>query len=158
LLNCLVGGDEGQVYGGARRGGQLFLGLLGRLHEALGGHLVLGEVYALGLLELSYHPLDDLGVEVVAAEVVVAAGSLDLEDPLAELQDRNVECAAAEIEDEDSLVLLLVEAVGQGRCGRLVDDALDVEAGDPAGVLGGLALGVLEVGRHRDHGVGNLFT
>ena len=55
-------------------------------------------------------------------------------------------------------VLLLVEAVGQGRRGRLVDDAQHVEAGDLAGVLGGLALGVVEVGRHGDDGLRDLLA
>jgi hypothetical protein len=47
--------------------------------------------------------------------------------------------------------VLLVEAVGERRRGRLVDDAQHLEAGDLAGILGGLALGVVEIGRHRDH-------
>ena len=68
----------------------------------------------------------------------------------------HVEGAAAEVEDQDLLVdALLVEAVREGRGGGLVDDALDVEAGDLTGVLGGLALGVVEVGRNGDDGVGD---
>ena len=95
-------------------------------------------------------------VEVVAAEVVVARGRLDLEDALAQLEHGHVERAAAEVEDEDGLIgAVLVEAVGERGRGRLVDDAQDVEAGDLAGVLGGLALRVVEVRRHRDHGVGD---
>src|SRR5215211_3549814 len=154
----LVGGDERQVYRGARRGGELPLGLLGRLDEPLGRHLVLREVYALGPSELRDHPLDDLGVEVVTTEVVVAARGLDLEDPLAELEDRDVERPATQVEDEDGLVLLLVQPVGQGRRSRLVDDPLDVEPGDAARVLGRLALGILEVGRNRDDRLGDLLT
>ena len=50
---------------------------------------------------------------------------------------------------------LLVEAVGERGRGGLVDDADDVEAGDLAGVLRRLALGVVEVGGHRDDDVGD---
>src|ERR687891_199535 len=55
------------------------------------------------------------------------------------------------VDYEDRLVGLLVEPVGQRGRGRLVDDALDLEAGDAAGVLGGLALVVVEVRGNGDH-------
>jgi hypothetical protein len=75
---------------------------------------------------------------------------------LAHLEQGHVERAATEVEDEDELVLLaLVEAVGQGGRGGLVDDAQDVEARDLAGLLGGLALGVVEVRRDGDDRVGD---
>ena len=129
--------------------GELDLRLLRRLLQALERHAVLAQVDALGLLELGDEPVDDALVEVVAAEVRVAVGGLDLDDALADLEDRDVEGAAAEVVDRDGLVLLLVEAVGQRRRGGLVDDAQDVEPGDLAGVLGRLALRVVEVGRAR---------
>ncbi len=153
-----VGGDVGQVDLGGCRGRQLDLRLLGGLLEALQGLLVLGQVDPLVLLVLGQQPVDDALVEVVTAEVRVAVGGLDLEDALAELEDRDVEGAAAQVVDGDLLVALLVQAVGQGRRGRLVDDPLDVEAGDPAGVLGRLALGVVEVGRDGDDGLGHLLA
>ena len=145
--------DEGQVDLSLLRGGELGLGLLGLLVETLEGHLVLRQVNPLRLLELRDEPVDDRLVEVVAAQVVVTRGGLDLEDAVADLEHRHVERAASEVEDEDRLVrALLVEAVGQRRGGGLVDDALDVEAGDLAGVLGRLALVVVEVRRDGDHG------
>jgi len=80
-------------------------------------------------------------VPVVAAEVGVAVGAAHLEDAVAELEDRDVEGAAAEVIDGDLLVLLLVEAVGERGRGGLVDDAQDLKAGDLAGVLGGAGAG-----------------
>ena len=95
--------------------------------------LSLRQVDALGVLELGHQPLDDLVVPVVAAELGVARGGLDLEDALADLEHRDVEGPAAEVEDEDGLVrVLLVEPVGQRGGGRLVDDAEHLEAGDLA--------------------------
>ena len=146
----LVGRDERQVDVAGLRRAQLDLGLLGGLVETLQGHLVFAQVDALALQELGHHPVDDGLVEVVAAEVRVAVGGTHLEDALPEVEDGDVEGAAAEVEHEDRLVVLLVEAVGE-RGGRgLVDDALDLEAGDLAGVLGGLALRVVEVRRDGD--------
>ena len=102
------------------------------------------------LLELGDEPIDDALVEVVAAQVGVAVGGLDLDDAFADFEDGDVERTAAEVVDGDGLVFLLVEAVGKRGRGGLVDDALDVETGDFARVLGGLALGVVKVGRHGD--------
>ena len=83
-------------------------------------------------------------------------GGLDLEHAVADLEHRHVEGAAAEVEHEDRLVgALLVEAVGEGGRGGLVDDAQHLEAGDLARLLGGGALGVVEVGRDGDDGLGD---
>src|SRR5690606_3877697 len=74
------------------------------------------------------------------------------------LDDGDVEGATTQVVDGDYPVAAgLVHTVGQGRGGGLVDDALDIEAGDAAGVLGGLALGVVEVGGHGDHRLGDGF-
>ena len=104
LRAFLRGGDERQVDLRRHRRGELDLRLLGGLVEPLQRHLVGGEVDPLVALELRDHPVDDRLVEVVAAEVVVAVGRLDLEDAVAELEHRHVERAAAEVEDEDRLV------------------------------------------------------
>ena len=78
---------------------------------------------------------------------------------VADFQHGHVEGAAAQVVHPDLLVLLLlVHAVGHGGGGGLVDDALDVQAGDAAGVLGGLALRVGEVGRDGDDRLGDLLA
>ena len=90
-------------------------------------------------------------VEVVAAERRVAAGGDDLEHALRQPQQRDVEGAAAEVVDRVEALAAVVQPVGDGRRGRLVDQAQHVQAGQLRGVLGRLALRVVEVGRHGDH-------
>jgi hypothetical protein len=88
--------------------------------------------------------------------MVVAGRCLDFEDAVADVEHRDVEGATAKVKDEDCVVRrLLVEPVGERGGGRLVDDPLHLEAGDLAGVLGRLALVVVEVGGDRDHGAVN---
>ena len=92
-------------------------------------------------------------VDVVAAQVRVAVGGLHFEDAVAQLEDGDVEGAAAEIVDGDGAFLGAVEAVGQRGGGGLVDQAQDFKAGHAARVFGGLALRIVEVGGHGDDGL-----
>ena len=147
---------QGDVRGG--HAGELDLRLLSGLAQTLHGDAVAGEVHALALLELAHEVVGDRVVEVVAAETVVAGGGKNLDDAVADLEDGHVERAAAEVIDHDLLVGFLVQTVGQSGRGRLVDDALDVEASDLAGVLRRLTLGVGEVGGNGDDGLGDGLT
>jgi hypothetical protein len=67
-------------------------------------------------------------VEVLATQVGVAGGGHHFEDTVVYREQRNVERAAAEVENEDVLFAcaLLIKAVRNGRGGRLVDDAQNV--------------------------------
>ena len=150
--------DERQVDLVLLRRGKGDLGLLGLFLDALEGVGLLREIDAGVLLELVDDPIHEAIVPVVAAEVRVAVGGLDLENAVADLEHGNVERAAAEVVDGDLLVLLLVETVGQRSGGRLVDDAQHLQAGDLPGVLGRLALGVVEVGGDRDDGLRDLLA
>ena len=153
---AVVGGDEGQVDRrlGDRR--ELALGALGGLLQPLQRHAVVAQVDAALGLELQDQPVHDPLVEVLAAEVGVAGGRLDLEDAVRKLEHRNVEGAAAEVVDRDGLrAPPLVDAIGERRRGGLVDDAQHLEAGDASGVLGRLALRVVEVRRDGDDRLGH---
>ena len=150
-----VGGDIGQVDVAGGDAGQLDLGLLGGLLQTLHGHLVAAEVDAIGALELTDQILHDTLVEVVTAQTVVAGGGQHLDDAVVDLQNGHIEGAAAQVVHHDLLGLLLVHAIGQRGGGRLVDDTLHVQTGDLAGVLGGLTLGVGEVGGDGDDSLGD---
>ena len=112
------------------------------------------------VLERGDEPVDDRLVPVVAAQDGVATGGLNFKHAVADFEDRNVECAAAEVEDKNCLVAFAAtfKAVGQGRCGWFVDNAEHLEAGDLAGFFGRGALGIVEVCRHRNNGLVDFFT
>ena len=95
--------------------------------------------------------LDKDAVHIGAAELRVAARRLDLEDALPELHDRDIERAAAKVDDDNAQVLAEpIEAVGERGCSRLVDEPRRFEACDPASVLRRAALVVVKIGRHGD--------
>ena len=73
---------------------------------------------------------------------------------MVDAQDGDVQGAAAEVVDQHRLVLLGVEAVGDGGGGRLVDEGQHLEAGGAGAELGGVAGQPLGVGRDGDDGVG----
>src|SRR5262249_26302015 len=73
-------------------------------------------------LQLRGDDAHDRTVEIVATKVSVAIRREDLEDAIADRQDRAVKGPAAEVVDGDGALLALVEPVGQRRGGRFVDD------------------------------------
>jgi hypothetical protein len=154
-----VGDDEGEVDLGVRRAGELVLGPLGGLLQALKGHPVVAQIDLRLLHEPLGQPVDDALVEVLTAEEGVAVGAAHLEHAAVQLQDADVEGAAAEVVHRHPLGLgalrLLVHPVGQRGGGGLVDDAKHVQPGDAPGVLGGLALAVVEVRGDGDDRLGH---
>jgi hypothetical protein len=147
-----VGGDEGKVDVGLEGRRQLNLGLLGGLTDTLDGHAVAREVDALLGLELLDEVTDKGDVEVLTTKVSVTVGGLDLEYTAGDLKNGDIESTSAKIVDSDNAVVLL-ETVGKSSGGRLVDHTHDVKTRDLTGVLGGLTLLVVEVGRDSDNGV-----
>ena len=144
--------NEGQVQLCAQRAGQLLLGLFGLLFQAAHGGGVAAQVDAVGFLELRHRILHDPLIEIIAAQMGVAAGGQHREGAVLDLDDGDIEGAAAQVIDQNLLRCFVVQAIGH-RCGRrFVDDAQHVQPRDAACILRGLALAVVEVGGHRDDG------
>ena len=129
---------------------QFALGLFRRLANAEHRRLVPLQIYLFRALKLVGQIIRQPLVEVVAAEVVVAAGRQHLDHAVADLDERNVKCAAAEVVNQNLLRLSVVEAVGERRRRRLVDDAQHVQPRDAPRVARSLTLAVREIRRNGD--------
>jgi len=118
------------------------LGLLALSAQTAHGTGVALDVKAALLLEGSDAELDKYVIEVLTAQVGVAVGGLHFEDAILNGEERDIEGATTEIEDENVLLTLalLVETVGNSSGSGFVDDALDVESSNGTSVLGGLTL------------------
>merc|ERR1719352_710379 len=156
--------EEGiDLDGGLRGGGEGALGALAGGAEAAEGAGVAGDVLLVLALELLDEVVHEALVEVLASKVGVTRGGLHLENALLNGEEGHVEGAAAEVEDEHvalraAVHVLLVETVRDRRRGGLVDDAHAVDARDDGGILGRLALGVVEVRGDGDDGVLDLLA
>lgn len=136
-----VGSDEGQVDVGLHQGRELAFGLLGSVTQTLHGHLVLAQVDAIGLLELADDVQHQSVVKVLAAEEGVSGCRFHLEDAILNLQDADVKCASSQVIHSNGAALFRgLQAVRQRGSSGLVNDTLDFQARDAAGVLGCLAL------------------
>ncbi len=153
-----VGGDERQVHLGLGDRAQLDLRLLRSLEQTLQRLGILAQVDALLALEGVGEMVDQPAVEVVPTQMAVAGRRPNLDDPVADVEDADVEGAAAEVEHQHGLVAVLVQPVGQRRGGRLVDDPQHLQTGDPTRVSRRGALRVIEVGGHGDDCLGNLLA
>ena len=142
--------DERQIDFGLSGRRQFDLGLFGGLLQPLQCELVATQIDALLFLEFVGQIANQTHVEILTAEEGVAVGRLHLEHAVADFEHGNIESAAAKVIDRDRALLRLVEAVGERSGGRLVDDTQNLEARDLAGVLGRLALGVVEISRNGD--------
>ena len=82
-----VGCDERQVDVAGRHAAELYLGLFGGLLKALHSRFVCRKVNAVLLLEFGNKVVDNLIVEVVAAEVSIAVGGKNLEHAVADFKN-----------------------------------------------------------------------
>ena len=98
-------------------------------------------------------------IQIVTAQPCIPMSGKHLKNAFVQLQDAEVESASAEIVNRYlGMIFELVQTVGQCRGGRLIDDAFHHEPGQLAGLAGGVALGIVEIGGDCDDGVCDRFA
>ena len=164
LRTGLVSRNVRQVHFGFLTARKFDLGLFSGVLQTLQGKHIAAEINAVVLLEFGDQVFDQATVKVFAAQERVAVGGKHFEllvtVNVGDVDHGDIERAAAQVIDADLAVFVahLVKTESQSCGRRFVDDALDFETGNAAGVLGGLTLAVVEVGRNRDHGFGHRFA
>ena len=144
----LIRRDKRQIHHGFKLIGQLNLGFFRGFLQALQSHGVLADINAFLLAEFFGNEIDQALIKVVATKMAIAVGAHDFKHAVTNIQNADVECSAAQIKHGNAAVLFLFQTIRQCRGGWLIDDALHLKTSDFAGVLGGLALTVVEICRH----------
>lgn len=125
-----VHGEEGKVDVSLGGAGKFNLGVFSGFLDSLDGLDILGDVDSALLLELGADVFDEGVVKVLTAEKSVTVSGFDFEDTLLDFEDGDIEGSSTEIIDGDDFVFVLVETIGEGGCGGLVDDSENVKTGD----------------------------
>ena len=121
LNNALLTGADGHRHGLAGPGGQLALGQFRRSQNLSGMRLPEGRSLVLVRQCVLDKPFGKGGGEVFASEAVIAGAGPDLHDTFKQIKQRDIEGAAAQIEDEElAFAVGLVQAVSHRGGGRLV--------------------------------------
>ena len=85
-------------------------------------------------------------VKVFTTKMGVSGSSQDFEYTIVNGKEGYIKGTSSEVVDNDlRFTAFLVETVGNGGCGRLVDDTQDLETSDGTGVLRRLALSIVKV-------------
>ncbi|KAF4521369.1 hypothetical protein B566_EDAN006958, partial [Ephemera danica] len=153
-VNALV--QSVDLDAGLRAARQCSLGSLGGRAETSQSARVATQVFLVFTLELVSKVLHHAVVKVLATQVSVSCCGFHLEQrAFVDGEDADIKGAASQVENQHVTLALevLVESVGECGGRGFVDDAQHIETCDSSRVLGGLTLGVVEVGGHRDHRV-----
>jgi hypothetical protein len=154
--------DQGVDFNsGLRSAGKRTLCALASSAETTKSTGVGGDVLLVLPLELLNEVVDKPVVEVLSSQVSISGSGLDLEDTTIDGQKRNIEGTTSQVEDQHVALLVvtnLVQSIGNGGGGRLVDDTQNLKTGNGTSILGSLTLGVVEVGRDGDNSLANGLT
>ncbi len=153
-----VGRYERQIKArlGSRR--QFAFSSFSSFFQTLQGEPIFPQVDTRVLMELVGHPIHDALVKIFAAQISIARRGQHFEDAVVHFQDGNIKRAAAQIIDRYLLSIGFAQAISQRRRRRLVNDSLNFQACNSAGILSRLPLGVVKVGGHSNDCIGYRLT
>ena len=80
------------------------------------------------------------------------------ENAITEFQNGDIESTTTEVEDDDFFIFFGFETISESGCGWLINNTLDFEASDFAGVFGGLALRIVEISRYGNNSFSDRFA
>ena len=120
--------------------------------------LVLAQIDPVAGFEFICQMLDDLVVKILTTKEGVTIGRLHLKYAITNLKDRHVKRTTTEVVDNNLAGFAPVKTIGKRRCGRLVDDPQHFQPGNLAGILCGLPLRIIEIGRYSDNRLGHRFA
>jgi hypothetical protein len=119
----------------------------------LDSHVIVLEINTLALLELLEDKFNEDDVEIFTTKMCVTIGGLDFEDALLHLENRDIKGTASQVIDGNDRVVGTVETICKGSGSRFINDAENLKAGNLTSILGGLTLGIVEVGGDGDDSV-----
>mmetsp|Transcript_66490 Transcript_66490/g.105215 ORF Transcript_66490/g.105215 Transcript_66490/m.105215 type:complete len:271 (-) Transcript_66490:42-854(-) len=93
------------------------------------------------LHEVLHHSL----IEILSSQMGVTVGGYDLKNAIVDGQEGHIKGTSSKVVDQDVLLRLLVQTVGDGCRGGFVDDAQHVHPRNGASIFGGLALRIVEI-------------
>ena len=128
--------------------GQFDLCLFCLILQTLHSGLITGEVNTLVIFKALYKPINDFLVKVIAAEMVITGCSKNFLYSFAHFNNRHIESTAAEVIYHYFLFIFFVYAIRKSSSCRLVDNTLNIQSCDFAGILRCLTLCVGKVSRN----------
>lgn len=136
------------------------LGFLALCSESSECSWIAFDVDASLLFEVTHAEIDKLVIEVLAAQVSVPIGGLDLKDTLLDGEERDIECTSSKIENQyiSFLRLLPVKTISNSSSSWLVDDSEHLHSSNGPSIFSSLSLRIIEVGRHSDDSRVNLLA
>mmetsp|Transcript_38877 Transcript_38877/g.85122 ORF Transcript_38877/g.85122 Transcript_38877/m.85122 type:complete len:119 (-) Transcript_38877:489-845(-) len=102
--------------------------------------------------------LHDTLVKIFATKVGISVRRDHFENTIVDRQQRHIEGSTTQIVNEDVLLRLLVESVGNSSCSRLVNNPQHVQTSNDSSILRRLSLCIVEVRWNCHHCVLHLLS